>query len=78
MSKAAFITGLKTANKANNERKELLQACADEDMDWYEASQAVIAYERGEAGKTGKPQADDYLEINKLRRWYKELSETEA
>jgi hypothetical protein len=71
---AGFKKYLKAESKAVQEYKDMLKIAHEEGItEWYDASKLVMEYIHG----PGKKTAEDYTEINKLRGWFKHLSEEE-
>jgi len=74
MSLKDFKAMVASEVKVSKEYKSYLSVAQEEGMSWYAASKMVMEYLND--GK--KLTANDYKEINKLRKWYNELSEEEA
>ncbi len=66
-----FIKVIKNRQAATDKYKEYLEVCKSEDMTWWEASKTTMNYlHSGE-----KLTAEDYKDINKLRKWYEECDD---
>ena len=70
---ADFRKTVKTVAKTSKVYKDYLSIALEEQLPWYSASKMVMEYlHSGE-----KLTADDYKDINKLRKWYTDqLTET--
>ena len=60
--------------KLTKEYKNYLAVAGEEGLPWYSASKMVMEY----LHPNQQLKADDYKEINKLRRWYNEQYGEEA